>query len=457
VEAGADSQSMSEKTFRPWEIDQLHLFPPSVKDYVPPEHLVHFLRDLVREELDLSAIFARYTESRGQPPYHPALMTSLLLYAYSRGVYSSRRIERACEERVDFKALTGLAKPDHSTICQFRSDHRDALSELFVQVLALCRDAGMVKLGHVALDGTKMKANASKHAAMSYARMVKAEPELARLVEEWMEAAKSTDEEEDEEHGEGRRGDEIPDHVKAKMKKLLSMREAMARLEKEAEEEAERVARERAEKEEELGHKLGGTKPKALEGKPKDKAQSNFTDPESRIMKTKDGYEQGYNCQAGVEAGSQVIVCHDVTALQNDHDELVPMVDQIEENTGKWPAEVSADTAYCSEGDIEALQARGIRGYLATGRQKHGTASATGHEEKRQGRRTKAMRARLRRGGWRSRYRLRKHTVEPVFGQIKEDRGFRQFLRRGLENVSGEWALLCTAHNLLKLAGVRLG
>ena len=172
-------------------------------------------------------------------------------------------------------------------------------------------------------------------------------------------------------------------------------------------------------------------------------------------MKTKDGYEQGYNCQAGVEAESQVIVCHDVTALQNDHDELVPMLDQIEENTGEWPVEVSADTAYCSEENIAALEAREIRGYIATGRQKHGTASPTDYPEKRQGPRTKAMRTRLRRGGWRSHYRLRKHTVEPVFGQIKEDRGFRQFLRRGLENVRGEWALLCTAHNLLKLAAVR--
>jgi transposase len=446
---------MSDKTFRPWEPDQQMLFPPSVRDFVPEGHLAHFVRDVVREDLDLSSIFARYVELRGQPPYHPALMTSLLLYAYSRGIYSSRRIERSCEERVDFMALTGGEKPDHSTICQFRSDHREALSALFVQVLALCRDAGMVNLGHVSLDGTKMKANASRHAAMSYARMKKREPELAKLVAEWMEAARSADEEEDEEHGPGRRGDELPKHVREKLKKLLKMREAMAKLESEAEEEAARVAKEREEKEKELGRKLGGPKPRALSGEPEDKAQSNFTDPESRIMKTKDGYEQGYNCQAGVEAGSQVIVCHDVTAKQNDHDELVPMVDQIEENTGRLPDEVSADTGYCSEENLEALLAREIRGYIATGRQKHGTASPTDHAEKRHGPLTKAMRARLRQGGWRSRYRLRKHTVEPVFGQIKEDRGFRQFLRRGLENVRGEWALICTVHNLLKLAAVR--
>jgi transposase len=164
---------MTEKTFRPWEPDQQLLFPPSIKDFVPRRHLAHFVRDLVRNDLDLSSILARHTERRGRPPYHPALMTSLLLYAYSRGIYSSRRVEQACEERVDFMAPTGGEKPDHSTICQFRSDHREALSWLFMQVLALCRDAGIVKLGHVALDGTKVKANASKHAVMSSARMKK--------------------------------------------------------------------------------------------------------------------------------------------------------------------------------------------------------------------------------------------------------------------------------------------
>jgi transposase len=233
-EAPTEEKGMSDKTFRRWDPDQPMLFPPSLKDFVPKGHLAHFIRDLVRNDLDLSSLHARYTERRGQPPYHPALMTSLLLYAYSRGIYSSRRIEIACEERVDFMALTGGEKPDHSTICQFRSDHREALSGLFVQVLALCREAGMVKLGHVALDGTKMAANASKHSVMSYARMKKQEPELASLVEEWMREAKSTDDEEDDEHGPDRRGDELPEHIRQKMKKLLKMREAMARLEEES-------------------------------------------------------------------------------------------------------------------------------------------------------------------------------------------------------------------------------
>ncbi len=447
---------MSEKTFRPWVVDQHQMFPPSPMDLVPRDHLVHFIRDLVREELDLGAIFDAYRVRCGYPPYHPGQMTALLLYSYSRGIYSSRRIERACEERVDYMALTGMAKPDHSTICKCRNDHREALSELFVQVLSLCRDAGIAKLGHVALDGTKMKANASKHSVMSYGRMKKLEPELAALVKEWLDKARETDAEEDEEHGPGQRGDELPEHIKAKVKKLLRMRESMARLESDAKTEAERLAKERQEKAKKKGRDLDGPKPKALSGVPKDKAQSNFTDPESRIMKTAGGaYEQGYNCQAAVDAESQVVVACCVTNKQNDHHELVPLVDEIKSHTGAYPAEVSADTGYCSEANLKDLEDRDVNAYIATGRQKHGRSSATSQEKAPQGARTKAMRAKLRRGGWRSRYRLRKQSVEPVFGQIKEARGFRRFLLRGLEKVTGEWSLLCTAHNLLKLAAAR--
>jgi len=444
---------MSEKTFRPWVVDQHQMFPPCPTDFVPPDHLVHFIRDLVREELDLGAIFAAYRVRCGHPPYHPGLMTALLLYAYCQGIYSSRRIERACEERVDFMALTGMAKPDHSTICKFRSDHREALSELFVQVLSLCREAGLAKLGHVALDGTKMKANASKHAAMSYARMSKLEPELAALVAAWMEQAREADEAEDDEHGPDRRGDEMPDHIQSKVKQLARIRASMARIEKQAQEDAARLAEERAAKETARGRTLGGVRPRALDGEPEAQAQSNFTDPDSRIMKTKDGYTQAYNGQAAVDADHQIIVAMSVVNVQNDHDELVPLVDQIKAHTGQYPTEVSADTGYCSETNLEELEKRGINAYIATGRQTHGTSSPTSNEAARRGPRTKKMRAKLRRGGWRSRYRLRKQTVEPVYGQIKEPRGFRGFLLRGLTKVTGEWFLVGTAHNLLKLAG----
>ena len=444
------------KTFRSWDVDQQMLFPPSVKDLVPPEHLSHFVRDLVREELDLTSILESYSAGRGYPPYHPAMMTALLLYSYSSGVYSSRRIERSCEERVDFMAVTAMSKPDHSTICNFRNRHREALVGLFVQVLQLCREAGLVKLGHVALDGTKMQANASKHKAMSYDRMGRDEPELAAEVEKWLSEADATDADEDDEHGPGNRGDEMPAWVKTKATRLAKLREAKARLEKEAKRKAEEVAEARAAKEAAQGHRIKGVRPRVLDGVPDPKAQSNFTDPESRIMRSGDGYKQAYNCQAGVDSEHQVIVSQHVVAKQNDWDELVPLLDQIEQDLGERPEEVSADSGYCSETNLVYLKEKGIRGYIATGRREHRMSSPTNGGGRRKGPLSRAMRTRLRRGGWRSRYRLRKQVVEPVFGQIKAARGFRQFLMRGLENVRLEWSLLCTAHDLLKLKKARV-
>ncbi len=442
------------KTFKPWEVDQACLFPASVRDFVPADHPAFVVRELVRNELDLSAIHDRYSELRGFPPYHPTMMTALLLYALCRGVYSSRRIEASCEERVDFMAVTGKATPDHSTICKFRSDHREALSGLFVQVLSLCRDAGLVQLGHVALDGTKVQANASKHSAMSYKRMKEAEPELAAKVEEWMEQAQAVDEAEDAEHGPGNRGDTIPSHVQAKIRKLAKIREAKERLEREAAEKAARLAKERGEREQETGNSIPGRVPKALAGVAEDAAQTNFTDPDSRIMKTSKGFEQCYNAGAAVDTARQVIVAATLSNKQNDHDDLVALVDQAISNMGEKPRQVSADAGYCSEGNLEALEQRGIEGFVATGRQKHGTASPTKSATPK-GERTQAMARKLKEQGFDSPYRLRKQTVEPVFGQIKECRGFRRFLHRGIEKVKAEWTLLCTAHNLLKLIGAR--
>lgn len=442
------------KTFKAWEVDQAFLFPASVRDFVSADHPAFVVRELVRNELDLSTIHAKYSELRGFPPYHPTMMTALLLYALCRGVYSSRRIEANCEERVDFMAVTGMATPDHSTICKFRNDHREALTGLFVQVLSLCRDAGLVTLGHVALDGTKVQANASKHSAMSYKRMKEAEPELAAKVEEWMNQAQAVDEAEDAEHGPGNRGDTIPSHVQAKIRKLAKIREGKARLEQEAAEKAARVAKERDEREQETGRPVPGPKPKALDGVPEDKAQTNFTDPDSRIMKTGKGFEQCYNAGAAVDAERQVIVATTLSNKQNDHDDLAVLVDQAISNTGETPRQVSADAGYCSEQNIEALEQRGIEGFVATGRQKHGTSSPTNSATPK-GPRTKAMAEKLKEQGFDTPYRLRKHTVEPVFGQIKECRGFRRFLHRGIEKVRAEWTLLCTAHNLLKLIGAR--
>jgi transposase len=439
------------KTFRPWDVDQLWLLPPSVQDLVPASHLAHLVRDTVRETLDLSEIFAAYDEERGYPPYHPAMMTALLLYGYCQGIYSSRRLARACEERVDFMAVTAMQKPDFRTISDFRKRHLRALSGLFVQVLRLCKQAGLVRLGHVALDGTKVKANASKHKAMSYGRMKTEEARLKGEIDRWFEEAGHTDDREDREHGSQRRGDELPEWVANKQRRLQRIREAKTKLEAEAQEAAQ--AKERPEKEKSSKR---GRPPKTPPGTPPDKAQRNFTDPESRIMKTNDGFIQGYNAQAAVDASSQVIVARGLTQSAADAGQLTALVTEIKANTGQQAKEISADAGYCSEANLKELNRRRIDAYVATGRQKHGQASATGEGGSKFGGRVGAMREKLRRGGYRSRYRLRKQTVEPVFGQIKQARGFRQFLLRGAEKVAGEWDLLCTAHNLLKWAATQV-
>ncbi len=437
------------KTFREWNLQQNLLFPPSVLDLVPAGHLAHFVRETVIEDLDLSAILETYTEERGYPPYHPVMMTALLLYAYCQGIYSSRRMAKACQERVDFMAVTAMQKPDFRTISDFRKRHLGALKGLFVQILRLCQKAKLVSLGHVALDGTKIKANASKHKAMSYSRMKKAEPELAAEVARWLSEAEAIDAREDEEFGPDRRGDELPDWVADKQKRLEKIREAKAALEAEARAEAEK---QKKHKRDEPPRPKRGRPPKNPPGTPKDKAQRNFTDPDSRIMKSHDGFVQAYNAQAAVDADNQVIVAQSLTNNASDAQQLAPIVAQIKKNTGRQADELSADAGYCSEENLKELNRRRIRGYVATGRQKHGTASATGSRKTQRGTRVDAMRRKLQRGGHRSRYRLRKHVVEPVFGQIKQPRGFRQFLLRGVEKVTGEWSLVCTAHNLLKLA-----
>jgi transposase len=434
------------KTSRDWDIEQLMMFPPSVEDFVPQGHVAHFVRSTVSEALDLSAIVDCYNEERGYPPYHPVMMTALLLYAYCQGIYPSRRIAKACRERVDFMAVTGMQTPDFRTISDFRKRHMAALEELFVQVLRLCQEAGLVKLGHVALDGTKVKANASKHKAMSYGRMKKAEPELEAIVRGWLRQAEAADLRDDQEHGVDLNGEELPDWVRDKQRRLEKIREARARLQAEAQ---------AAEKGEEKKSGGPGRPRKNEPGTPKDSAQTNFTDPQSRIMKSHDGFIQGYNAQAVVDADSQVIVAQGLTNNASDAQQLAVMVAQIKQNTGRQARELSADAGYCSEDNLKELRRRHINGYIATGRQKHGQATAAAERNVKLGTYAYAMWQKLRRGGHRSRYRLRKQTVEPVFGQVKQGRGFRQFLLRGLRKVAGEWSLICTAHNLLKLAAAR--
>jgi transposase len=428
------------KSFRPWDVDQAWLLPPSVHDFVPAGHPAHLIREIVREELELGAILSTYEEPRGYPPFHPGMMTALLLYAYAQGIYSSRRIARACEERVDVMAVTGLARPDFRTINAFRKRHLGALADLFVQVLALCRQAGLVRLGHVALDGSKFKANASKHKAMSYGRMVKAEAELAAEVAGWLKAAEVQDSVEDAEHGSEHRGDELPAWVADKAQRLEKIRAAKAALEAEAKAAAE--AKDAAHK-----RARGGRKPQHPPGQPKPQAQRNFTDPDSCIMVGKDGFIQAYNAQIAVDAEAQIILAHRLARTPSDQAAVVPLVDAVKAHTDAKPREVAADAGFCSEATLAAMAERRIKTYFATGRAK----DPAGGEAQRRGPLVAAMRDKLRRAGHRSRYRLRKQGVEPVFGQIKQARGFRQFLLRGIERASHEWALICTAHNLAKL------
>jgi transposase len=439
------------KQFRPWRIDQAQLLPPSVQDFVPKDHLSRFIVALVTESLDLSAISASYTSGLGQPPFDPRMMTALLLNGYASGIYSSRRIAKACIERADFMMIVAGDPPDFRTVSEFRKRHLPALAQLFVQVLKLAEKAGLVKLGHVALDGTKIRANASKHKAMSYARMKQRDAELQAEVDRWLAAAQAADAEEDRLCGD-KRGDELPEWVTDKQKRIEKVRAARAELEAEAKAAAEEERGIKAEAEAQrvaAGRKKrpGGKPDKPISEEPDAKAQRNFTDPESRIMTTRNGVIQGWNAQAAVDGWAQIILAHGLIQTTSDHGQLVPLVDDIAANLGRAPAQVSADCGYLSEANLAALAARGITAYIATGRAKH---PAEGRCQS--GPLTQAMRVKLKRAGWRSRYRLRKQIVEPVFGQIKQARGFRQFLLRGLKKVTAEWALICTAHNLVKLA-----
>src|SRR6516165_8838979 len=456
------------KTFRPWKIDEPLLLPPVVQEFVAKDHLARLVLNLVREDIDLAAISGSYAGERGQPPFDPVMMTVLLLYAYCSGIYSSRRIAKACRERVDFMSIVGFDAPDFRTISDFRKRHLNALAELFLQVLHLCAQAGLAKLGHVAFDGSKIKANASKHKAMSYGRMEERAAELEAEVAKWLSTAEAADAEEDQLYGRDKSGEEMPDWVADKQRRVERIRQAKAELEAEAKAAAEAKLKERAaanEQREAEGRRKGGRPAAPPSTVPDAKAQKNFTDPQSRIMKSKDGFVQAYNAQAAVDAEAQIIVAQDVTQSGVDCGQLVPLTDAIETNLGRKPAQLSADAGYCSEANLKGLEDRNIDGYVATGRARDAVAGTAKGEAPAAPSstqpaatptRVEAMRAKIKAGGHVSPYRLRKQLPEPVFGQIKQARGFRQFLMRGFDKVRAEWAIVCTAHNLLKLAHRRI-
>jgi transposase len=423
------------KTFREWCPEQAMMFPPTPMDFVGKDDLVRFILNLASEQLDLSKILNQYEEERGYPPFHPVMMTALLLYSYTQGIYSSRRIARACKQRVDYLALTGMQQPDHRTVNLFRQRHLKALAGLFEQVLQLCQRAGLVKLGHVALDGTRIGANASKQKSMSYRRMKRVEDQLRAEVERWFREAERIDREEDELYGADKSGDELPKWVSDKQERLKRIQQAKAELEAEAKAEAERGR----------DPNKTGHKPKPT-GMPGEKTQRNLTDSESRLMKSGDHFIQGYNAQAAVDSHRQIIVAQTLSNSGSDMHQMIPLLKQIHRNLKRQAKEVSADSGYCSELNLKALSRHHIRGYVSTRLHRN---------NRKVGRWVHRMKQRLAQGARRTRYRLRKQIVEPVFGQIKDARGFRQFLLRGQDKVAGEWSLLCTAHNLLKLATAR--
>ncbi|HEX6267182.1 MAG TPA: IS1182 family transposase [Burkholderiales bacterium] len=452
------------KGYLPYEIDQRLLLPPDLRDWLPEGHLALFILDVVAE-LDLSKIYAVHDsrDARGRAGYHPAMMVALLVYAYCTGQPSSRRIERATYEDVAFRVISGDQHPDHDSIAVFRKEHLDALAGQFLQVLELCQKAGLVKLGHIAIDGTKIQANASKHKAMSYERMGDAEKKLEDEIQKLLAQAQRVDAEEDTQYGKGHRGDELPKELKRREDRLRKIREAKAALEQEAKQkaaakaaEAQQRQAERERKQAETGHKPSGRAPQVCDPEPAlpdAKAQRNFTDSDSRIMPAganKGSFVQGYNAQIAVDAEAQVIVVAELTQSPNDARQLVPMAQAIVENVGQLAETTSADAGYFSAEAVEhpALQATNL--LVPPSRQKHGAEPPAGSAALAASA-AERMRHKLASAPAQALYRMRKAIVEPVFGQIKEARGFRRLLLRGLTAARAEFRLIALTHNLLKL------
>lgn len=446
------------KTYRLWNPNQQWLLPPSPQDWLPQGDLVYFLLDTVNE-LDISAILQKYEqEERGYPPYHPRMMVALLFYAYCRGLFSSRKIMQACEERLTFRVIVGDDIPDFRTISDFRKLHLQELSDLFVQILRLCQEAGLVKLGHIALDGTKIKANASRHKAMSYGRMKEEEKRLQGEIRGLLAQAEAADEQEDRDQGQDRRGDELPEELARRESRLQRIRKAKQALEAQA----KAVAAQTRGEQEALGEEhrdapaQGAGRAEEISEVPAEKKQYNFTDPESKIMKASNkGWDQCGNAQAVVDEHQQIIVACDVTDQPNDKQQFAPMLTRAQGNVGPEHKiqRASADRGYYSEANVQYAASEGIDAYIATERLKHTDRVAKCP----QGRMPKdltvkeKMARKLRTKKGRRRYSRRKCIVEPVFGQIKRARGFIQFSLRGLAKMRGEWSLVCLTHNLLKL------
>jgi transposase len=480
---------MAQKSYREWSPEQQYLLPPSPSEWLPADHLAYFVIEVVRD-LDLSRIEGEIQskDPRGERPHSPHMMVALLLYSYSTGRFSSRRIARGSYEAVPLRVIAAGEHPHFTSINQFRLDHWESLAALFAQVYDMCLRAGMVRLGEVSLDGAKIKANASKHKAMSYQRMGEEQKRLQAEVEALLKRAEQIDKEEDALYGEGKDREDVPKELARREQRLQKLKAAKAELEKEAaaaraeglrelaagqqakaedeavgQDERERAER-RAKKREEQAQALSPQSdegeedqrelplnrvPCEPEGLPKPKAQRNFTDPESRIMVKDGAFVQSYNAQIVVDGDNQLIVAQGVSNQSPDAEYLIPMMERTVEACGKAPEALLADSGYFSKENVEAVQGKGP--FIAVGREKKAAATASGAASTEAEKARTAMAEKLKERRGRGIYARRKGMVEPVFGQIEQARGFRRFSQRGLWKVRNEWAFVCLTHNLLKL------
>lgn len=433
--------------FRPYQPKQLLMLPPDLGEWVPEGHLAHQVSELV-DGLELGAFYKPYEEDgRRNSPYEPRMMVKVLIYAYATGVFSSRKIARKLEEDVAFRMLAAGNFPQHRTLCEFRRRHLKDFKRLLVQVVVLAREMGMVRLGRLGIDGTKVRANASRRKAMSYGRMRERERQLREEIDKLLKQARREDREEDSLYGEDRRGDELPEELRRREDRLAAIEAAKQRLEA-----AQREADDEQGRQPGQQRNPNGGKPyKRAYGEVEEKAQSNFTDPESRIMKTStEGFQQCYNAQVAVDGEHQIIVATEVTAQASDQGQMMGLLEEVEETFEERPKQVLADAGYCNEADLEALEARGVDGYVALGREGKRAAEVDPGKYPARSR----MRKKLASLAGQVEYRRRKWIAEAPHGWIKQQLGFRQFSLRGLRSVQGEWDLVCLALNIKRMSAL---
>lgn len=430
--------------FRRYQPDQSLLLPASLREWLPEDHLAYFISDAV-DAFELSAFFERYEgDGRRNQPFDPRMMVKVILYGYATGCTSSRKLAKRLQEDVAFRVLAAENFPSHRTLCDFRHDHLEALRGLFVQVVQLAREAGLVKVGVVAVDGSKVKANASRHKSMTYKEMKQQEKHLRAQIDRLFEESDRIDAYEDELYGPDKRGDELPEGLRRREDRLRALTQAKKRLETKQAEVDQAKGRSPGD-----GRKSpkGGRRFQREFGVPEDRAQDNFTDPESRIMKASNGFDQCYNAQLAVDADSYLIVATGLTQNAADNGELLSLVERIESVTGQRPEKVLADAGYRSEASFQALETVGIDGYISQGREGKKPPRPPGPDRPA----SRRMEHKLNTLQGRAVYRRRKAIVEPVVGWIKNILGFRQFSFRGVEKVAAEWDLVCLATNLKRM------